>query len=187
MFKSFFVKQGGFFNRWFRKLINLFKKRPKEISPTRSKKLYIKNYMKKTIKCHHADEGSRKRNYEQAKKKAKILKKKFNMTESQGNILDKLIADANTGKGADMPLVNNLLDPKKLTKKRVQKLMKQYEEGKRKKRGPSCMMTRSNLSLVASKRKVQNLMEDGKTVSKNLLKILKKYKECKRAYRSTVY
>lgn len=106
------------------------------------------------------DEGKRKNDLEEVRKNAKELKKKFSMTASQGKQLDKVVDDLSKGNGSKLHLAKNLLDPKKLTKERVNKLIKQYEEAQRQRRGISYLITQSKLSMVISKRKIQNLMDD---------------------------
>lgn len=96
------------------------------------------------------DEGKRSRHIREARYNASILKKKFHMSSSQTRKLQKLMVELEKGKGSNVKLVKNLLNPEKCSKNHVEKLIKQYEEGQKKKRGLSYMNLRSQFSLVPS-------------------------------------
>nr|XP_021190495.2 uncharacterized protein LOC110376364 isoform X2 [Helicoverpa armigera] len=105
------------------------------------------------------DEVRRKKDLEDILDNARQLKKKFSLTKSEACNLDKVMKELNNGKGSKLELVQTLFDPNRLTKDRVQDIVKQYREGKKKKRGLSYLA--SNLSfVVASKQRVHTLMSE---------------------------
>ena len=108
--------------------------------------------------------SSKKRDYDQAKKNAHQLKKKFNLDKDQAKRLDSVIEKFNKGNGSKLQLANTLLDSNKISKHRLQKLIDRYEEGRKRKRGVSYLMTPSLISVLPSKQKIENLMGEMKSL-----------------------
>lgn len=119
------------------------------------------------------DKGSRERNIEEAKKNAAIMKKKYSMSQSEADELERVLVELSKGKGSHVELVRNLLDPKKLTKERIEKFITKYKEAQRKHRGLSYMITKSNLSFVASKQ-LEKIIKDVQGI-KGLSGIIRQY------------
>lgn len=105
------------------------------------------------------DERSKAKHIEEAKQTAAVMKKKFKMSKHDANRLENVLVDINKGKGAHVDLVKDVLDPKHLTKQRLEKFINKYEEAKKKNRGPSYLISQGNLSMIASMRKISNYLK----------------------------
>lgn len=111
--------------------------------------------------------------YESAKKQREIedinksvdkLKKKFDLSLSRTTILDNLFNNLKKGTLENLQLFRKKLDSKSMDKDKFNDLFAQYQAADKYSRGISFLLTKSKLSIIASKRKLTSILNSIKEI-----------------------